>query len=156
MTDSTSGRLGVLYTNTPTTAEFKLGQTDVGEDGTCWVYVQASGALTQYDYVTIDENYQAAAGTAAALADGHAVGFAQSAFADDDYGWVAIKGSNIKARLAAACAADVPLYTSATAGVLDDASSGQTKVDGVVAVTGGVTAASSAEIIATWPKSTTF
>jgi isopentenyl phosphate kinase len=155
MAFSTSGTLGVEVSATPTTAEFDLGTRVTGTDGTEWVYVQASGAITQYDAVGIDEDYQAAALTKAIADDGHAIGFAQVAFADNDYGWVATRGSNISVRLAANCAADVALYTTATAGVLDDASTSQTNIDGVVAVA-GVTTAGSDEVIATFPRSTTF
>ena len=151
----TSGCLGVDFTATPTAAEFDLGTCVMGTDGTEWVYVQASGAITQYDVVGIDENYQAAALTKAIADDGHAIGFAQVAFADNDYGWVATRGSNISANVLINCAADVALYTSGTAGNLDDDGSGQTKVDGVVAVA-AVTAAAETEVIATHPKSTTF
>jgi hypothetical protein len=154
---NSTGVLGVNLTDTPTTnaTGHTLGQCVTATDGSSWTYVQASGAITQYDAVGIDENFQAAALTKAIADDGHGIGFAQVAFADNDYGWVARQGSNISARVATSCAADVALYTSATAGVLDDTSTSQTKIDGVVAVT-AVTAAAATEIIATYPKSTTF
>ena len=66
-------------------------------------------------------------------------------------------GRNVNAAVGASCAADVALYTSATAGVLDDTSTSQTKVDGVVAAAANGTAAqANVEVIMTWPKSTTF
>lgn len=148
----TSGLLGVDLTDTPTTQEWVLGTTAPGTDNSEWVYVQASGAITQYDWVAIDENFQAAAGTKALADAGHQVGFAQVAFADNDYGWIATKGTNISVRAAASCAADTILYTSGTAGVLDDASTSQTEIKGVTAVTaasaGGIT---NVEVIATYP-----
>lgn len=137
MTFATSGMLGVDVTATPTAADFDLGTAIIGTDGTKWVYVQASGAITQYDAVAIDENYQAAALTKALADAGHAVGFAQVAFADNDYGWVAVEGSNISVRVAVACQPDVALYTTATAGVLDDTSASQTKLTGAVVVASG-------------------
>jgi hypothetical protein len=155
MAFSTSNVIGVRLASTVTTAEHALGTKTNGTDGTEWTYVQANGAITQYDAVGIDEDYQAAALTKAMADDGWIIGFAQVAFADNDYGWVATKGSNIRTRLAINCAADVALYTTGTAGVLDDASTSQTKIDGVVS-TSTITAATNAEIIATWPKSTTF
>lgn len=142
-------------TATPTTPTQPLGTRVIATDNQEYVYVQASGAITQYDAVGIDENYQAAALTKAIADDGHTIGFAQVAFADNDYGFVATKGSNIEVRVAINCAADVALYTTGTAGVLDDASTSQTKIDGIVAVA-AVTAATNTEIIATQPKSTTF
>jgi len=137
--------------------EFPLGMKVSTTDGGEAMFVHASGAITQYDCVGIDEDFEAAAMLKAIADDGHFVGFAQVAFADNDFGWVHTKGSNITCRLAASCAADSALYTTATAGVLDDSSSGTTKIDGVA----GVSAASAGgidnvEIIATHPKSTTF
>lgn len=160
MAYATDGKIGVDLTATPADSDFDapgfvLGETVKTGDGGVYMYVHASGAITQYDAVGIDENYEAAALTKAIVDDGHMIGFAQVAFADNDYGWVAIKGSNIQCRVAINCAADAALYSSATAGVLDDDSSSQTKVDGVVAVT-AVTAATNTEVIATFPKSTTF
>ena len=157
MTHVTTPILGVDFTATPTTAEFALGTTVKGSDGTEWVYVQASGAITQYDTVGIDENYQAAAVTKAIVDDGHGIGFAQVAFTDNDYGWIAKSGTNIQARVATGCLPDVALYTSGTAGVIDDDASGQTKIDGIVAVTtGSASGVASVEVIATYPRSATF
>lgn len=129
-------------------AIFSLGHRVAGTDNSEWVYVQAGGAITQYDAVAIDENYQAVALTSALALAGHMIGFAQVAFSDNDLGWVALEGSNITARIAGSCAADVQLYTSATAGVLDDTSAG-VLIRGVVAVTtNSTTAASTSEVIA--------
>ncbi len=152
MTYVTSGCLGVDFTATPTAAGFVIGTQVMGSDGTKWVYVQASGAITQYDAVAIDENYQAASMTKALADAGHQVGFAQVAFADNDYGWIALEGSNISVRVAPSCAADVALYTTGSSGVLDDTSASQTKIEGAVIVAAGTSAANSArEVIATRP-----
>jgi len=134
---------------------FRLGKCVTTTEGGKYMYVHASAAIAQYDAVGIDENFEAAPLTKAMADDGWMVGFAQVALADNDFGWVASQGSDIGCNLLISCAADVALYTSATAGSLDDASTSQTKIDGVVAVT-TITAATSAEIIATYPKSTTF
>lgn len=149
------GKLGVDPSDTPTSAVFQVGDTVRASDGQLLRYVKASAAITQYDAVGIDEDFQAAPLTKAMLDDGWFVGFAQVAFAQNDYGFVAIQGSNIRCRLKTACAADVALYSSGTAGVLDDASTSQTKVEGVVSVT-TITAATNAEVIATYPRSAGF
>ena len=156
MAKNNSPVLGVDLTDTPSTNDrgHTLGQRVSGSDNTEWVFVQANGAITQYDTVGIDEDFQAAALTKAMADDGWMIGFAQVAFADNDYGWVATKGTNIRARGAAACAADVPLYTTSTAGVLDDTSASQTKIDGVVFI--ATTSATNGEIIATFPRSSSF
>ena len=158
MAYSLSGRMGVNYTVTTagTTTDganalFPLGMLDTGTDGTVWMYVQAGAAITQYDAVLINEDFQAVPmtttlATEASGSAGDFVGFAQVAFSDNDLGWVAIKGSNIECRLSASCAADVMLYSTASAGVLDDASAG-VLLNGVGAVAAG-TAATNAEIIA--------
>jgi hypothetical protein len=156
--DGSIANLDVLN-GTNDTAEYKLGETVKASDGSEFVYVHASGALTIYDCVGIDENYEAAAITKAMADDGFRVGFAQIAFVDNDYGWVAVRGhgDNFKCNVLGSCAADVVLYTSATAGALDDASSSQTKIDGVVIITANASSGLASELcIATFPKSTTF
>ena len=150
-------KIGAELDQTSTEIGDTLGNVYNGSDGSKYVYVQASGAITLGDYVTIDEDFQAAAGTKDAVDDGHTIGFATNvAFADDEYGYVALTGRP-SVRVGGSCAADVPLYTSATAGVLDDSSTSQTKVDGVVLVTtNGTATVATGEVIATYPKSTTF
>lgn len=159
MTYLTGGIIGVdltaLTAGTTTdgvNAVFTLGERHHGSDGTEWVYVQASGAITQYDCVAIDENYQAAPITDALASQAHMIGFAQVAFSDNDLGWVAVRGSNISVNVLASCDGNAQLWNTGTAGSLDDASSaGASKIDGVVIVSTISTSATSAEIIATWP-----
>lgn len=135
----------------------ELGKVVRGRDNTAWMQVTFGSAVSKYDCVAIDENFECHPITKARLDDGHFVGFAQMAFTKNFYGWVAIRGSNIKAKVLASCAADVVIYTTSTAGKLDDTSSGQTKVDGLTCVTAGSSGGQSdVEIIATHPKSTTF
>ena len=118
---------------TPTTDAF-AGLLDrfCTADGKEYMYVQASGAIAQYDVVAIDEDGQAAKITKALADDSHKVGAAQVAFADNEYGYVQIKGPTTINVLASA-AADAVLYTSATAGSLDDDGTSQTKIAGLVA-----------------------
>lgn len=153
MTFATDGRAGVDYTKLDTSAEFKLGQVSRGSDGTDWVYIKSTAAITQYDWVAIDEDFTALAGTKALADVGHKVGWAQTArTSTTSYGWVATGGSNIKGRVAQSCAPDAALYTTSTAGILDDTSASQTKILGVVAVTSGSTSGAKAvEIVATYP-----
>lgn len=154
MTFATDGRAGVDYTKLDTAAEFKLGQISRGSDGTDWVYIKSTAAITQYDWVAIDENFTALAGTKALADAGHKVGWAQTArTSTTSYGWVATNiGGALKGRVAQSCAPDVALYTTSTAGVLDDTSASQTKILGVVAVTSGTTSGvKSVVIIATYP-----
>lgn len=136
---------------------YKLGDLTRGDDGTEWMFVQASGAIDQFDFVGIDENNQAAALTKAMADDGFRIGAAQVAFADNDGGWVAIRGANINGNVLGSAAADVALFTSGTAGHLDDTSASQTKIDGVVLPAANATSsATNVEVMMTWARSATF
>lgn len=150
----TSAKAGVDFYRTTTTPQFALGAIALGTNASEWVYVQAAGVIAQYYAVTVDENGQAAALTAAAVLDNHSIGWAQVAFANDDYGWICKRASGgINIQVRASCAADVPLYTTASAGVLDDASTGQSLVQGVVVITAATASGPQPEeAIATWPR----
>lgn len=148
--------IGVDTANPASASNHKPGEIALGGDGTEWVYVQcaSSASITQYDCVAYDENYQAEPVTASLLNQGHGVAFAQAAFTKNQFGWVAKRGSGINCRVAASCNADVELYATGTAGVLDDAVTTATDlVKGVVAVTGTTTSvAKGVEILASWPR----
>ena len=157
MTYFTSGLVGGDLTATPTTPSFAVGTRTTGSDGTTWVYVNASGAIAQYDFVGIDENYAAAPLSTAMAGDGWMVGTAQVAFDSADYGWVCLSGTNVSGTGITGAAADVALYTSGTAGTLTDSTTIGTKIDGVVFVTSPTTSAGvSVEVIMTYPKSNSF
>lgn len=149
---TTDGVIGVNPFVTDTTAQFKLGQLAHGSDGSHWVYVEAGGAITQYDYLCVDEEFTALTGTKTNVDAGHLICFAQVAFASGEFGWVlkSGQGANYKVRVRANYVADATLYTTASGGVLDDASTSQTQIRGVVAYQGG-TAATGRPIIATYP-----
>jgi hypothetical protein len=139
---SQSGSFGVNYTRAWTGSEGPLpaalmdvGSSPVGE----FVFVQASGAIDQYAFVVIENDGQAAMLTTTnAGSNGLLVGVAQVAAADNEYLWVWVgglagggAGSGIKGKAAASYAAKANLYTTATAGVADDAT-GTTKISYVV------------------------
>ncbi|MDP3740371.1 MAG: hypothetical protein Q8R02_23495 [Hyphomonadaceae bacterium] len=99
---------------------FGLGDRFTDKDGKEYVWIQASGAITAVGYVVIiDETYQAAEVTTSNDAEGDLLGVAVAAFADNDYGWVQVKGPCL-VQVSASCAANVVLNTTATAGQLDD------------------------------------
>jgi hypothetical protein len=113
-----------------------------------FVYGQASGAITQYDAVKVDNDGQLSQiTTAISGSEPTAVGFVQaSGLSDNYYAWAfrglgGGSGKGIKANVLASCAADVKIYTTTTAGALDDTSTDC--VNGVCLVTanGGSTAA---------------
>lgn len=163
----TSNTSGISTTTTYTAATssadtwtapgIALGTTVFGTDNAEYLWVIAGSAITQYSWVGVDENMVAYPLTKAMADDGWQIGVSQLAFAIGSYGVVALKGANLTGRVGASCAADVALYTSATAGVLDDTASSQTKIDGVVLVTANASATVRAkEVLLTWPRSSTF
>lgn len=103
----------------------RLGAVGQNTEGT-WVYGQAQGAIAQYDAVKVDNDGQLIPlTTAVSASEPTAVGVAQVALADNEYGWVWVgegggSGSGIKVNVLASCAAGAKLYTTTTAGSLDD------------------------------------
>ena len=90
-----------------------------------FVYVQANGAVAQYAIVKIDNDGQAAElTTTISGSEPTACGILQVALADNEYGWAWVKGGGsgkgIKVKALTLCATDVKLYTTATAGAIDD------------------------------------
>lgn len=141
---SKSGSFGVNYTKTFTTADDGLPAV-VGDLGSSkhgdFIFVQADGAVDQYAAVKISDDGQAAMLTTTnAGSNNLQVGIAQVAAANDEYLWVWVGGvagggvgSGIKVKAAASYAADANLQTTATAGVVDDAST--TLIKNVVGLT---------------------
>jgi hypothetical protein len=132
----TNGAIGFnvdnVYAGTTTNganAPLTLGQTATGVDGQTYVFVQAGEAIsttiTQPFALAIDENFQAVKLTKALASAGHIIGFApQQIIADNAFFWARLRGANFNIKVGASCAADVNLWTTATAGVLDDTSGG--------------------------------
>ena len=151
---ATAPLAGARIDSPSSAAEHALGTRVSGTDGTEWIYVRAQAAIARYDYVTVDESFRARAGTKAAVDAGHAIGVAQAAFASGDHGWVAAggQGAALKVNVLARCAADRPLYTSATAGKLDDTAGGQTKVAGIVITSAAGAAAAARPAIVAHPR----
>ena len=67
------------------------------------------------------------------------VGFAQTAIASSYYGWIGINGM-LRVNLLIACNPKVPLYTTATAGKLDDTTVSAGYIQGIVANTSATSA----------------
>lgn len=156
MTYLTSGLIGADLDKVYTNLEFDLGTVASGKDGQEWMFVEADGTIDQYDCVAIDENNLAVAVTHALAAAGQVIGFSQLALADGEYAWVPLRGSNISVNVAASCAKDVQLYTTANAGVLDDtATSTATLIRGVtLATVNGTASQASVEARTTYPSGT--
>lgn len=139
-----SGSFGVNYKKVwdGTTIPLPAKVTDLGScpEGE-FLFVQADGAVSQYAFVVISDDGQAAQLTTTnAGSNNLQVGVAQVAAADNEYLWVWIGGpggggvgTGIKGKCAASYAADANLNTTATAGVADDAST--TLISNVVGLT---------------------
>lgn len=154
---SHTGSFGVNYKKVWDGSTIPLPAT-VGAVGSLpqgtFMFVQADGAISQYGFVVISDDGQAAqATTTNAGSNSLQVGVAQIAAADNEYLWVWIGGvgaggvgSGIKGKCAASYAADANLNTTATAGVADDAST--TLIKNVVGLT-TLTGAGTVELKAT-------
>ena len=118
-----------------------------------FVFVQANGAIAQYDFVHIDTEGQAAKCTTTLAAQTSQVGAAQIAAADNEYLWVWIggeqgggTGKGIKGSILTGYVAKNTLYTTATSGSADDTAT--TKLIGVVGLT-ATTATQTVELAST-------
>lgn len=104
---------------------FALGNRVSTHDGKVYLFVQANGAITGDGYVvSIDESFQAImvdTDTAATVAEGQSIGVAETAFADNEYGWVQIYGA-CGIRTEQDAAANGKIGPTADAGQVDDAS----------------------------------
>lgn len=107
-------------TQTDSSAKQPVGTTVALSDGGQAVYVQAASTISEFNAVTILADNTAAPLTTTNSASSKKVGFAQVSIASGYYGWVQTSG-RVKVTLAANCNDNVPLYTTATAGVLGDA-----------------------------------
>lgn len=158
---SLSGSLGVNYkrvfdATTVPSLPAKLGDVGSSPEGT-FMFVKAGESLTQYDWVSVKDDFTAVQmdNTEAAVKVRN-FGAAQVAASTNEFLWVWIggpgaggSGKGIKARLINYTAKN-PVYTTATGGVCDDASGGSfVLLPGVIGLTtvGGTAAA--AEVQAT-------
>ena len=137
---SRSGNFGVNYKKTYGSAP-SINEAVVGDLGSNvhgeWIFVQASGAVAQYDFVVISSAYAASSLTTTnAGATAQYVGVAQAALASGEYGWVWIGGpagggvgSGIKGNVSAAVTIASIVYTTTTAGQVSNTAT--TKVQNV-------------------------
>lgn len=134
--------IGVDVLNSFTAAEltqgkgFGLGDRHIDQLGNEYVFVQAgAGGITANFVATIDEAYAAVMVSTSNDARGDLIGVAPVAIAANSYGWVQVKGV-CNVQVAASCAANVRLNTTATAGQIDDdGTAGALALDGIVLTT---------------------
>jgi hypothetical protein len=149
MAVSTSNLIGVSLGSMDSSPSFNLGTTVNLDDGGQAVYVQAASSVAQYNAVTVRYDNTVAPITTTNSANSKAIGFAQVSIASASYGWVQI-GGKPRVTVATACQPNVPLFTTATAGVLDDATVTAGLVAGLVATTSAASA-SAVSCIAGYP-----
>jgi hypothetical protein len=148
-TFSVSGAIGVTLSNVDTTSQFTTGTVVNTSDGSQAVYVQALSDISAYAAVAVYDTQKAQMLTTTLAATCKRVGFAQTSIASGYYGWVQL-GGKVLVNLAANAAPSVPLYTTATAGVLDDAVVSGGIVFGLVATT-SISNATAVTCIAGYP-----
>lgn len=130
-----SGQIGADLTDVSSTPKFGKGTIVSLSDGGAAVYVQATSEISTYAAVAINEAGNAVMLTttvAGAAGLTKRVGASQQSIPSGWYGWVQ-SGGQFVVNLAANCAPGVPLYTTATAGVLDDAVVSDCLIIGAVA-----------------------
>jgi hypothetical protein len=106
-------------------APFAVGTVVNLSDGGEAIYVKALSEISTYAYalVYVDGTAQMSTTTLATTAGTTSTkrgGWAQASIPSGYYGWIQLSGAP-KGNLAANCDDQAPLYTTATAGVLDDA-----------------------------------
>jgi len=115
-----------------------------------YMFVRAESDIAAYDAVIMSTFADSASltpvmravpvtTTNAAALGYNMVGFAQNAIASSYYGWVGINGL-LKVNLLVACNPKVPLYTTSTAGKLDDTTVSAGYIQGIVATTSATSA----------------
>lgn len=116
-----SSIIGVNLTQTDVTAQFTPGTIVNLTDGGQAMYVLSStSAVSTFAAVSIGIDANVDMITTTNAPNSPRVGFAQTSIATGYYGWVQIGGLP-KVNCATNCAPNVPIFTTATPGVLDDA-----------------------------------
>lgn len=142
------GTIGVnVSAAASTTASFPLGMEVTLNDGSKWKYLSIPTSTTIIQYATYgvaslgNTRFTVAALTSTIGLRGVAIAIAQQAVTSDasnvQYMWFLIANpaadTTYKVRVAASCAIDAKLATTANAGTLDDTTAGTVlRVDGIV------------------------
>jgi hypothetical protein len=150
---TTQSAVGIDFDGgTESTPAQAIGTKMTANDASDWLYITAGSAIAQYDVVGVTEAYSAVPITKALVDSGELVAIAPEAITSGEYGWVQLNGV-LTMNVLASCGADAILYSSATAGSLDDTSTSQTRVDGIKLTTARGGTAGSAAGMGSYPKS---
>lgn len=121
---------------------FTVGTMVYGQGGSIWVFCLSTAGTSANQAVgvtqstltlsgaTIVSTYLAAPLTKSLADQGCVIGVTPTAITATYYGWVQINGPAY-ITLKNSCLPNVPLYTTASAGMLDDTSASQTRVYGI-------------------------
>jgi len=123
----TTGIVTPKLTTTSTTAQVPVGTVVQTSDGGQAIYVQATSTINAFDACIIINTSSATGAsigcvpvTTTNALTSQRIAFAQTAIASGSYGWVQTSGNEIRVNTLIACQPAVPLFTTATAGSLDD------------------------------------
>tara|TARA_R110000868_G_scaffold335787_2_gene596648 strand:- start:1040 stop:1522 length:483 start_codon:yes stop_codon:yes gene_type:complete len=155
MATITSSLIGVNLNSYDSTAQFARGTQVMGTDGSLFQYVNTLSSIPAGNAVGIDESGNASNLTTTLAGTVKTVGVAQVSIAVSSYGWVQRSGV-MNINVATNCAKDVLLFTTGTAGVLDDATISAAVLPGLNLITSTVSAATLGVCQASTPLYITF
>lgn len=145
----TNGVAGVNFTADDSTAAFTPGTIVNATDGSIAMYVKCTSTIAQYNFCLIINTSSAAGASVGCVPvtttnalTSQRLCVAQSAITSGNYGWVFLSGNNLRGNLLVSCQPAVPLYTTSTAGSLDDAIVTAGYCLGVVAMSSATSASS--------------
>jgi hypothetical protein len=148
----TTAIAGARLNNAEDTQHHTLGERVTATDGTTFIYVQADGAISAGDTVTISPAYQCTRATIASAMLGHQLAFAQIAAADNDFFWVPSTGNPLNVLVSATSTLNVALYIGTTSGHLST-TAGSATVAGLALMTANTsTAVASFTAVVSWPR----
>lgn len=143
MAYNTTPLIGINFSDVNSNAQQPVGLIVEAAPDQTYQYVYAGAALTNGTAVHIGLSGTANPLTPTLAATAGDIGFSQVTMAAGQYGYVARKGSGITMTVLTACAAGVALWTTDTAGALDDAvnTASQYQVMGAVLINSNSAAA---------------
>lgn len=174
----TDGKIGIDLTATYASASAgsaiqlpaKPGDRVYTNNNGCYIFARAQSDIAQFNLVTFGAYAASATSTDASVMPTVAaapattttavvggvgsfgmLGIAQTSIASSYYGWIALSGTALRCNALIACQAKTPLYTTATAGSVDDATVSSGYIEGLYTYT-SATSASSPWVVANYPK----
>ena len=139
MATVTTSLIGVNINTYDTSPVFPKGTQVMGTDGSLFEYVNTLSAVAAFNAVGIDDSGNASNLTTTLAATVKKLGVAQISIAVSSYGWIQRTGK-MQVNVAANCNDFVALFTTATPGVLDDATISECLVLGLNTYSSTVTA----------------